>query len=131
MNIAILTQYFPPEPAIKLSSLVRELTAAGHDVQVLTSLPNLPHGKLYPGYRYGFCQKEEFLGSVVLRAFVWPYRGRSTWKRILHFATFAASASLCLWRLKRFDLLYVYHPPLTISIPALLISAVFNVPMLY
>lgn len=131
MRIAILTQYFPPEPAIKLSALVRHLVLAGHDVEVLTSLPNLPHGKLYSGYKYGFLQKEELLGAAVLRAFVWPYRGRSTWKRVVHLASFAMSASLCCWRLKPFDLLYVYHPPLTICVPALLTARLFRVPMLY
>jgi glycosyltransferase involved in cell wall biosynthesis len=131
MRIVILTQYFPPEPAIKLSAIVRHLVAAGHEVQVLTSLPNLPQGKLYAGYKYAFIQREELLGATILRTFVWPYRGRSTWKRVVHLASFALSASLCCWRLKRFDLLYVYHPPLTISIPALITTKIFRAPMLY
>jgi glycosyltransferase involved in cell wall biosynthesis len=131
VRIAILSQYFPPEPAIKLSVVVPYLAAAGHDVQVLTSLPNLPHGKIYPGYRYCAAMREKLLGADVLRTFVWPYRGRTVWKRALHLISFSLSACIFGWQLRRFDLLYVYHPPLTICAPALLLAAVRGAPMLY
>lgn len=131
MRILFLTQYFPPEPAMKLSAVVRHLVSEGHHVEVLTSLPNLPQGKLYAGYHFTLAMREERFGAGVLRTFVWPYRGRTTWKRVVHLASFALSASVCCWPLGRFDLLYVYHPPLTICLPALLLSAVRKVPMLY
>jgi glycosyltransferase involved in cell wall biosynthesis len=131
MRIAILTQYFPPEPAMKMSLLVRHLVAEGHSVQVLTALPNLPHGKLYEGYHYRLLTREELFGADVLRTFVWPYRGRNIYKRIIHFATFAASSAIGGFALKPFDVLYVYHPPLTIAIPAMLIAFWTRMPFIY
>lgn len=131
MRIAILTQYFDPEPAIKLTALVHRLVADGHRVEVLTSLPNLPHGRLYKGYRFAGICRDDRLGATVFRTFVWPYRGRTMWKRIVHMASFTLSAALYSGRLRDFDLLYVYHPPLTISIPAYLLTLRRRVPMLY
>ena len=131
MRIAILSQYFDPEPAIKLTALVGRLVAEGHEVEVLTSLPNLPHGILYDGYRSRPLMRDDRLGATVFRAFVWPYRGRNPLKRIIHLTSFALSASVFCWRLRRYDLLYVYHPPITISIPAGLLSVLRRRPMLY
>jgi len=96
MRIAILSQYFDPEPAIKLTALVPRLVSDGHEVEVLTSLPNLPHGKLYRGYRSTALIRDDRLGAKVFRAFVWPYRGRTVWKRVLHLATFALSGCILL-----------------------------------
>jgi len=132
MRIAILSQYFDPEPScIKLSTLVKRLVSAGHDVQVLTSLPNLPLGKLYKGYHYTFWHRETRMGASVTRAFVWPYRGNRLIKRFVHFLSFMVSVTICGLTLKPFDLLYVYHPPLTIVFPALVLSWVYRVRFLY
>lgn len=51
MRVAILTQYYPPEPIAKPHELARGLTERGHEVVVVTAFPNYPAGKLYPGTR--------------------------------------------------------------------------------
>jgi glycosyltransferase involved in cell wall biosynthesis len=50
---------------------------------------------------------------------------------LLNYLSFAASASVNARRLSQFDLLYVYHPPLTIALPALWIARRRGVPFLY
>lgn len=131
MNIAILSQYFDPEPLIRLRSLTRGLVEAGHNVQVLTALPNWPVGQLYSGYRQAALIEEQRLDARVIRTFVWPYRGNVIWKRLLNYGSFALSACGGAVKLTPFDVLYVYHPPLTISLPAQLISASRHVPFIY
>ena len=131
MRIAILTQYFDPEPIPKMNSLVRHLATAGHSIQVLTAIPNWPAGKYHPGYRRALVTEEQRLGARVLRTYVWPYQGRSTWKRFLNYGSFMLSAWWGAQRLNRFDVLYVYHPPLTISLPAYLLARRWNVPFIY
>jgi len=116
---------------MKMSLLVKHLVAQGHSVQVLTALPNLPHGRLYEGYRYRLLMREKWFGADVVRAFVWPYRGRSVTKRILHFLTFAVSSCVGGFALRPFDVLYVYHPPLTIALPALFLAFWRRTPFLY
>ena len=59
MRILFLTQWFDPEPgAIRGLPLARWLKARGHHVEVITGYPNYPGGKLYPGYRLRWRQKE-------------------------------------------------------------------------
>lgn len=131
MNVAILSQYFDPEPLTRLRSLVRGLVGAAHNVQVLTALPNWPDGHYYSGYHQTAILKEQRLGANVIRTFVWPYRGNVTWKRLLNYGSFALSACGGAFRLQPIDVLYVYHPPLTISLPAYLIASSRHVPFIY
>jgi glycosyltransferase involved in cell wall biosynthesis len=76
-------------------------------------------------------QEERRLGARVVRTYVWPYRGASTWKRLLNYGSFALSALNGARRLDPFDVLYVYHPPLTISWPAYRIAKRHRVPFIY
>ena len=53
MRIAFLTQYYPPEigaPQGRLSALARAFQRAGHEVTVLTAMPNYPSGRIHAGY---------------------------------------------------------------------------------
>jgi len=51
MRILIITQYFWPEN-FKINSLSLELKNNGHDVIVLTGLPNYPSGKITSKYSF-------------------------------------------------------------------------------
>ena len=131
MRVGILSQYFEPEPVPRLTSLVRHLVEAGHVVEVLTAIPNWPGGSFYPGYRGTLIKEEERLGARVIRSYVWPYRGSITWKRLLHYGSFVLSALRASHRLTRLDVLYVYHPPLTISLIACFIARRQAIPFVY
>ena len=51
MRLVIHTQYYPPEmgaPQARLSELTNTFAGRGHQVYVLTAMPNYPGGKLYP-----------------------------------------------------------------------------------
>ena len=129
MKITFVSQYFPPEPAaVKLGNLVRELTRRGHEVQVLTALPNAPRGRLFDGYRSTFLLREQYEGAEVLRTYIWPYLGRNVWKRIIYHMSFAVSATANCLRLRRCDALYLYQPPLTAALPALILAMFRRVP---
>ena len=132
MRVALLAQYFEPEPANRIRGIVAGLREAGHDVEVLTALPNWAKGDYYDGYERTAVLEERRQGVRVIRTYVWPYHGRSTLRRIANYASFALSASLFgIARLSRCDVLYVIHPPLTISLPAWLIATIRGVPFLY
>lgn len=131
MRVRILTQYYDPEPATRLISLARQLFAAGHSVEVLTAIPNFPAGTYYAGYRSSLISEEQRQGVRVVRTYVWPYHGPVTYKRLMNYGTFAVSSLLGARRLADFDVLYVYHPPLTISVPAYLMTWLKAVPFIY
>lgn len=131
MRVRILTQYYDPEPATRLIGLARRLSVAGHSVEVLTAIPNFPAGTYYAGYRSRLISEEQRQDVRVVRSYVWPYHGPVTYKRLLNYGTFAASSLLGARRLGDFDVLYVYHPPLTISVPAFLMTWQNAVPFIY
>lgn len=71
MKILIVTQYFYPEN-FKSNDMAFELVRRGHDVTVLTGIPNYPHGQFYEGYGT-FKKRSEIVNGVkVKRACLFP-----------------------------------------------------------
>ena len=132
MRILILTQWYPPEPAMLLQELAQSLQGRGHQVTVLTGFPNYPSGQLYPGYRVRLRQRETLAGVPVVRVPLYPEHSRSGLRRALNYVSFALSATvLGLWSVPRPDVLFVYHPPLTIGLPAYVLSRLWRRPFVY
>jgi glycosyltransferase involved in cell wall biosynthesis len=132
MRILYLTQWFEPEPnIIKGLAFVRALQAAGHEVTVVTGLPNYPTGRLYPGYRMRLIQREMLDGVSVTRLALYPSHDKSALRRSLNFLSFFfAVLAYCLLRARKFDLAYVYHPPITVGLAAALAGCVRRLPFL-
>ena len=122
MRIAYLTEWFEPEPnIIKGSGFVAALQAAGHEVTVITGFPNYPLGRIYPGYRLRPICHEEIGGVHIVRLPLYPSHDGSAVRRSLTFLSFFLSAFVYLTlRRSRFDLAYVYHPPITVGLAAAL-----------
>ena len=132
MRILLLSQWYIPEPARLLEEFVTTLQEFGHDVEVLTGFPNYPSGKIFPGYALKPWMKETLNGIPVVRTFLFPDHSRSGFKRILNYVSFAfSSAILGKWLTKKPDVIFVYHPPLTIGFPAIILSKLWRVPFVY
>jgi colanic acid biosynthesis glycosyl transferase WcaI len=132
MRILILSQWFDPEPTLRDLSFARKLASHGHTVEVLTGFPNYPGGKLYPGYRVRPWKIEWMDDIRVCRVALYPSHDRSAVGRILNYLSFAvASAILGPVLAHRPDVIYVYHPPGTIGLPALLLRRWFSAPIVY
>jgi len=132
MRILILSQWFDPEPTFKGLLFARELVRRGHDVEVLTGFPNYPGGKLYPGYRILPWRREILDGIHVVRVALYPSHDGSSWRRALNYATFALSASvLGPVLVNRPDVVYTYHPPATVALPALVIKTLRRSAVVY
>ena len=93
MNILIVTQYFYPEN-FKSNDLAFDLQKRGHNVTVLTSIPDYPQGKFYKGYGIFKKRREIINGVKVLRTLVIP-RGNGGGVRLaLNYLSWAFIASL-------------------------------------
>lgn len=104
----------------------------GHSVSAVTGFPNYPQGKIYPGYRQHLWQREERDGVRILRLPLYPSHDRSATRRTLNYLSFAASAAcLAPFLSERADIMWVYHPPLTVGLPALSLSLVKRIPFVY
>ena len=133
MRILFLTQYFPPEMGaaqLRLAACIRELRKLGHDVEVVTALPNHPNGAIFPAYRGRFAVTEDWEGIPVHRVWLYASLGRS-WKRLLNYFSFMATAWWGLLKAERPDLLFVESPPLFLSVTAWVYGLLFRVPFLF
>ncbi|MBX7136622.1 MAG: glycosyltransferase family 4 protein [Oligoflexia bacterium] len=120
MRILILSQFFDPELTLKGQAFAEALHSHGHQVEVLTAFPNYPGGRIFPGYRQALWRREMRNGIKITRVPLYPSHDRSALRRILSYLSFALSASFLGPLLTGpVDLIYVYHPPGTISFPAL------------
>lgn len=131
-KVLILTQWFDPEPTPKGLGFAQELVRQGLDVEVVTGFPNYPGGKLYAGYKLKWLQRERMEGVHVTRVPLYLSHSQSAVGRILNYLSFSASAlfyGLCI--AKRPDIIYAYHPPLTVGIAASLIRIMRGVPVVY
>jgi glycosyltransferase involved in cell wall biosynthesis len=130
LRIAYLTQWFEPEPNIvKGVAFVRALQAAGHEVTVITGFPNYPDGRIYPGYRLRALFRETLDGVSIVRLPLYPSHDRSSVRRSLNYLSFFLSAfAYLVLRGRRFDLAYVYHPPITVGLAAALAGRVRPLP---
>jgi hypothetical protein len=119
MKLAILTQYYPPEvgaPQARLSELAQQFVEEGHEVTVLTAMPNYPRGKLYPGY--GGIYKDEWHGKVrIIRTWIFPTKSVRFGLRMLNYLSFVfTSLVFGLIRLPRVDFLLTESPPLFLGL---------------
>lgn len=132
IRILLLTQWFDPEPTFKGMVFARELVRQGFEVEVLTGFPNYPGGKVYPGYKIKLLQRENIDGVQVTRVPLYPNHDQSAIKRVLNYVSFAASSLMYgLFMARRADVIYAYHPPLTVGITASLIRLLRRIPVVY
>jgi colanic acid biosynthesis glycosyl transferase WcaI len=132
MRVLLLSQMYVPEPDIKIHLLAKDLVTRGHQVVSITGYPNYPQGRIYPGYRQRLWKWEELDGVRVLRLMLYADHSLSAVRRSLNYLSFAATASslgpvLC----GPADVMWVYHPPLTVGIPAWWIGLLRRVPFVY
>ncbi|MDA8613518.1 glycosyltransferase family 4 protein [Gammaproteobacteria bacterium] len=122
-RILLITQWFDPEPTFKGLLFAKELVARGFEVEVITGFPNYPGGTLYDGYRIKLIQKEIIEGVLISRVPLFPSHDNSKLGRIANYLSFAFSSLLYgLFFAKRPDVIYAYHPPLTVGISASIIK---------
>jgi colanic acid biosynthesis glycosyl transferase WcaI len=133
MRILVISQYFWPEN-FRINDLVAELVSRGHQVTVLTGLPNYPDGKVFQEYSDNPQLYSNYKGADVVRVPMMP-RGDGGLKLILNYLTFAASASILgVWKLRgrKFDAIFAYEPsPITVGLPASLMRTVKQAPLVF
>jgi len=133
MRFLILTQYFPPEigaPQVRLASIARELARLGHEVEIVTALPNHPTGRVAPAYRRKLYVRDTWEGMSVHRLWLYASTGAGL-KRMWNYASFTFAAFFGLWRARKPDYLFVESPPLFLSLPARWATLIWRVPFIF
>ena len=132
MRLLIVSQYFWPEN-FRVNDLVTGLARRGHEITVLTALPNYPEGKIFPEFRREPSRFSRYEGATIVRIPI-VTRGTSGMRLLLNYLSFVlTAASLGAWRLRRipFDAIVVFQPsPITSCLPAILIGRLKRAPVL-
>lgn len=129
LRILFVTQWFDPEPALKGMAFAQALTRRGHSVEVVTGFPNCPGGKVYPGYRIRPMRREQAGPVRVTRLALVPSHSQSKIGRIANYVSFWLSSFLYLLLIaRRADVVYVYHPPMTVGLAAAMARLVRRTP---
>jgi glycosyltransferase involved in cell wall biosynthesis len=131
MRVLILSQYYFPEGVPKPHELAEALKANGHEVSVITGFPHYPGGKLKSGYKLGLIKRENINDVPIVRMFEIPYHSTNPLLRIANYFSFMVSAPFGAFFTPQCDVIYVWHPPLTIGIAAWLVAKIKGVPFVY
>jgi glycosyltransferase involved in cell wall biosynthesis len=110
-RILMLTQFFHPEPArIKGLPVAKGLINSGCKVQVVTTFPNYPTGRVYDGYKMRLWQREFIDDVEVIRLPIWPSHDKSGVRRIISYLSFMIACLLIApFLVRRPSTIYVYN----------------------
>jgi len=119
MKILVVCQYYYPEP-FRITDICESLAEKGHEVTVLTGLPNYPEGEILQPYRYGNKRKEIINDVNVIRCYEIG-RGKSKVKLFLNYFSYASSAThKALFMKEQYDVIFVNQlSPIMMGIPAI------------
>jgi colanic acid biosynthesis glycosyl transferase WcaI len=115
-RILFITPYYPPDigaPMVRISETARLLVKRGHQVTVLTTLPNYPYGIVPAEYRGHLIQSEERDGVHVVRVWSYVSPNKGFLRRTLAQLSFGCLSPLIGRKaIGRPDLIIVQSPPL-------------------
>lgn len=131
LRVLIVSQYFWPEN-MRINDLASGLVERGHDVTVLTALPNYPEGKVFEEYQRFPARFSSYAGADIVRVPLIP-RGKRSITLILNYLSFVISGALLgSWKLRgrQFDCVFVYAvSPIMAAIPALVLGRLKKAPV--
>ncbi len=119
MKILYITQYFYPEIGATTNRAlanVRNFAENGHDVTVLTEMPNHPRGIIFEDYKRKLFIKEKMENFHIHRVWVYTNPKKSSITRLFFYGSFMLLGTLhTVFNWKNFDLVYVTSPPLFVG----------------
>lgn len=133
MKILIITQYFWPEN-FKINDFAASMQNRGHEVTVLTGIPNYPQGKFYKGYSFLKPKKEVYKNVNIVRTILFPRFYANGFWLFMNYLSFAFFSSIAVFfRInKKFDLILVWEiSPVTVGIPAIILKKIKRIPVFF
>ena len=127
MKVLVVAERYWPEVGAapsRLANMAEGLTRQGAEVEVLTSLPNYPKGRIFEGYRNRLCKKEKHEGVDLFRYWIFATVSRNPIARILNMFSFAVIIWLFAFRVRRcrkYDVVIIQSPTLVVAKSAMLI----------
>jgi glycosyltransferase involved in cell wall biosynthesis len=135
MRVLYLSQYFAPEVGAtqtRAHEMATGLIRAGHDVTMLTEVPNHPKGIIFPEYRRKLWVRENLEGIDVVRVWVKASPVKTMRTRLAFYLTYMLNATLAGLALRGpYDVIYATSPPLFVGGAALALSGLRRIPLIF
>lgn len=132
MRILIYSYNYYPEPigiAPLMVELAEGLVKRGHEVRVITAMPNYPERRIYEGYRGKLFSRTEENGVTVQRSFVWVKPRPGLIDRILLDGSFVVTSFFQAVSGWRPDVILTTVPPLAGCMAVKLLNLLYRVPI--
>jgi len=129
MKILVISQRFYPDQ-FRINEITTDLVKQGHEITVITGLPQDNNGKVRMGYRWGKNRSEDWNGVRIHRTFL-TSRGKDVFSLMINYLTFTISATFKILSLtKEFDQIFVFQvSPITQVIPGIVMKRRAKIPL--
>ncbi len=130
MRILVVTECFWPD-IYSVNEIVEKLVLRGHQVTVLTGLPDYTTSRIPREYKHGRMRHHDYKGADVYRVPTIARRHGPIW-RSLSYLSFAFNGSLKarFHDFGDFDVIYVWEvSPVTMAVPAITLSKRYHKPL--
>ncbi|MBC1222170.1 glycosyltransferase family 4 protein [Nostoc sp. UCD121] len=132
MHILIYSYNYHPEPigiAPLMTELAEGLVKRGHEVRVITGMPNYPEREIYDGYRGQWYVTEQKNGVKIQRSYIRIKSKPNLLDRLLLELSFIFTSLPQAFRGERPDVIILTVPPLLGILPATIFGWLYNCPI--
>ena len=101
-KINIFSIYFPPEngaASYRIYNLANGFVERGNKVNIITSMPSYPFGKIFKKYKYKIYKKENFNDINIYRLWIMPSKSKNIFLRFLSMISYSISMFFFIPRL--------------------------------
>ncbi|MFN6558650.1 MAG: glycosyltransferase family 4 protein [Nostoc sp. ChiSLP01] len=133
MHILIYSYNYHPEPigiAPLMTELAEGLVKRGHEVRVITAMPNYPERQIYDEYRGKWYVTERKNGVTIQRSYVRIKSKPNVVDRLLLELSFVFTSLPLAFKGDRPDAIILTVPPLLGILPATILSYLYNCPLI-
>jgi colanic acid biosynthesis glycosyl transferase WcaI len=132
MRILIYSYNYYPEPigiAPLMTELAEGLVRRGHQVRVVTAMPNYPERRIYESYRGKGYLKEYRNGVQIQRSYIWTRPQPNLLDRLLLDASFIVTSFLPALTGWRPDVILATSPSLPVCVPTAFLGWLYRCPV--
>lgn len=134
MRILIYSYNYHPEPigiAPLMTELAEGLVAGGHEVRVVTGMPNYPERKIYDEYKGKLFLTEKINGVTIQRSYIYVKPKPGVFARLMLDGSFIFSSLWQLFNGWQPDVVFATVPPLLTPFPVYFYKLFCNCPIVF